>query len=146
MAENKKTNTKEAEVKKDAPAEVKVVAPKSRLKVTSGLMFVHATFNNTKISFADHKGNVFLASSSGAMGFKGAKKGTPFAAAKVAEVLADKAKLMGLSDVDVVVKGVGSGRESSIRAVSGKGITVNSIVDKTPIPHNGPRPRKPRRV
>ena len=148
MAENKKTNTKEVEVKKDATvsADLKVVAPKSRLKVTSGLMFVQATFNNTKISFADHKGNVFLASSSGAMGFKGAKKGTPFAAAKVAEVLADKAKLMGLSDVDVIVKGVGSGRESSIRAVSGKGITVNSITDKTPIPHNGPRPRKPRRV
>lgn len=137
---------KKEEENKIAPEDVKAVAPKSKIRVTSGLMFVQATFNNTKIAFADHKGNIFLSSSSGAMGFKGAKKGTPFAAAKVAEALADKAKLMGLANVDVVVKGVGSGRESSIRAVSGKGIIINSITDKTPIPHNGPRPKKPRRV
>ena len=80
------------------------------------------------------------------MGFKGTKKGTPYAASKIANVLGEKAKLLGLKEVEIVVKGVGAGRESAIRSFTGSGFEVLSIKDKTPIPHNGPKPPKPRRV
>ena len=119
-------------------------APKRKLE--HGVLFVEATYNNTKVSFADPAGNVLLWSSSGSLGFAGAKKGTPFAAAKVGELLADKATQMGVKEVSVVVKGVGAGRESSIRAFANKGIHIMAIKDTTPVPHNGPRPPKPRRV
>jgi small subunit ribosomal protein S11 len=112
----------------------------------SGTLFVEATYNNTKVSLADAVGNVVTWSSAGSLGFAGAKKGTPFAAAKVGEVLGERAAAMGVKEVGVVVKGVGSGRESSIRAFVTKGINISSIKDVTPVPHNGPRPRKPRRV
>lgn len=115
-------------------------------KLDSGVLHVQATYNNTQILLSDTGGNAVLWSSSGSLGFRGAKKGTPFAAAKVAELLGEKAVAMGVKEVDVVVKGVGSGRESSIRAFSGKGIQINSIKDTTPVPHNGPRRPKPRRV
>ena len=115
-------------------------------KYGRGVLFIEATYNNTKLSLSDPDGNVLAWSSSGSLGFKGAKKGTPFAAGKVGELLAEKAQLVGMKDVDIVVRGVGSGRESSLRAFAGKGIGVNSIKDRTPIPHNGPRPKKPRRV
>lgn len=115
-------------------------------KISSGILFVQSTYNNTLITLADKNGNAIIQSSSGAMGFKGAKKGTPFASSRVAGILADKGKLMGLKDVEVVVKGVGAGRESAIRTFVGKGIEVTSIKDMTPIPHNGPKPPKPRRV
>lgn len=117
-----------------------------RFKISSGILYIQATYNNTKILLTDKKGNAITASSSGALGFKGAKKGTPFAAAKVGELIGDRAKLMGVSEVDVVVSGVGAGRESSIRAFSSKGIGLSSITDRTPVPHNGPKPKKPRRV
>ena len=119
-------------------------APKRKLD--SGILYVEATYNNTKVSFADPQGNTLLWSSSGSLGFAGAKKGTPFAAAKVGELLGDKASQMGVREVSVVVKGVGAGRESSIRAFTTKGIHITSIKDATPVPHNGPRPPKPRRV
>lgn len=119
-------------------------APKRKLD--SGILFVEATYNNTKVSFADPQGNTLLWSSSGSLGFAGAKKGTPFAAAKVGELLGDKASQMGVREVAVVVKGVGAGRESSIRAFTSKGIHISTIKDATPVPHNGPRPPKPRRV
>ena len=115
-------------------------------KLDAGKLYVQATYNNTMLLLTDPKGNAIMSSSSGALGFKGAKKGTPFAAAKVGEVLAEKAQMIGVKAVDVVVKGVGSGRESSIRSFATKGIGINSIVDRTPIPYNGPRPKKPRRV
>lgn len=135
-------NTDEAAAAdKAAPA---VKAPKAR--ITTGILYVQSTYNNTKVSVADHKGNTLFWSSSGSIGFKGAKKGTPFAAAKVAELLADKAIDLGIKEVDVVIKGVGSGRESSVRAFSSKGIGITGIRDVTPVPHNGPRPKKPRRV
>jgi small subunit ribosomal protein S11 len=121
-------------------------ASSSKVKVSAGVLHVQSTYNNTKLLVTDTSGNALLWSSSGSLGFKGAKKGTPFAAAKVAEMLADKAQQMGIADVSVVVKGVGSGRESSIRAFSSKGITISSIKDITPVPHNGPKPKKPRRV
>ncbi|HVU79946.1 MAG TPA: 30S ribosomal protein S11 [Candidatus Paceibacterota bacterium] len=118
----------------------------SKRKLDTGILMVEATYNNTKVSLADPMGNVVLWSSSGSLGFAGAKKGTPFAAAKVGELLADKAGQMGVREVSVVVKGVGAGRESSIRAFTSKGIHLSSIKDMTPVPHNGPRPPKARRV
>ena len=122
----------------------KVVSSKKRLE--SGILFVESTYNNTKLSLADTKGNIYAWSSSGSLGFKGAKKGTPFAAAKIGEVIAEKAQTFGVKEVSVVVKGVGSGRESSIRSFITKGFTITSIKDVTPVPHNGPKPPKPRRV
>lgn len=115
-------------------------------KLDTGILFVEATYNNTKVSLADPMGNVVAWSSSGSLGFAGAKKGTPFAAAKVGELLAERAGTMGLREVAVVVSGVGAGRESSIRAFTSKGVHISSIKDTTPVPHNGPRPPKPRRV
>ena len=115
-------------------------------KLTTGILYIQSTYNNTKLLFTDKTGNALISSSSGALGFKGAKKGTPFAAAKVGELIGEKAVLMGVKEVDVIVKGVGSGRESSIRAFTSKGIGLSSIKDRTPVPHNGPRPRKARRV
>ncbi|MCW9054747.1 MAG: 30S ribosomal protein S11 [Candidatus Pacebacteria bacterium] len=115
-------------------------------KLDSGILHVQATFNNTKLLLTDKNGNAVMSSSSGGLGFKGAKKGTPFAAAKVGELLGEKAQMIGLKEVNVVVKGAGSGRESSLRAFSAKGIDITSIKDVTPLPHNGPRPKKPRRV
>jgi small subunit ribosomal protein S11 len=118
----------------------------SRRKMDTGILYVQSTFNNTKILLADEKGNAVCSSSSGALGFRGAKKGTPFAAAKAAETLAEKAEAMGLKSVKVVVKGVGSGRESSIRGFISKGVQITSIEDRTPVPFNGPKAPKPRRV
>jgi small subunit ribosomal protein S11 len=118
----------------------------SRRKMDTGRLHVEATYNNTKLSLADTTGNVVSWSSSGSLGFAGAKKGTPFAAAKVGELLGDRALAMGVKEVAVVVSGVGAGRESSIRAFSTKGIHISSIKDTTPVPHNGPRQPKPRRV
>lgn len=118
----------------------------SRRKMEKGLVYVEATYNNTKMCLADEQGNTVLWSSSGSLGFSGAKKGTPFAAAKVGELVGEKASALGVREVAVVVTGVGAGRESSIRAFSTKGIHISSIQDRTPVPHNGPRPPKPRRV
>lgn len=118
----------------------------SKRRMDVGTLYVEATYNNTKLSLADASGNVVSWSSAGSLGFAGAKKGTPFAAAKVGELLGDRGAAMGLKEVGVVVKGVGSGRESSIRAFATKGIGIASIRDVTPVPHNGPRPRKARRV
>ncbi len=121
-------------------------ASSKKKKIDLGILYVQSTYNNTKLLLTDLKGNALLTSSSGSLGFKGAKKGTPFAAAKVGELLGDQAKEMGLKEVSVIVKGVGAGRESSIRGFVSKGFTITSIKDITPVPHNGPKPRKPRRV
>ncbi len=122
------------------------VSTVSKKKVEVGTLYIQSTYNNTKIVLTDAKGAVLATSSSGSIGFKGAKKGTPFAAAKVGEILGAKAATMGMREVSVVVKGVGSGRESGIRGFISKGININSIQDVTPVPHNGPKPKKPRRV
>ncbi len=110
------------------------------------VLYVDSTYNNTRLTLTDEKGNVVGFSSSGALGFQGAKKGTPFAAAKVGETLALKAQAMGVKEVSVVVKGVGSGRESSVRGFVNKGFAISGIKDATPVPHNGPRPPRARRV
>ena len=118
--------------------------PKKKLE--SGVLHIQSTYNNLLLNLTDKKGNSIMWSTSGSMGFKGAKKGTPFAASKVAALLAEKAKMIGLKDVDVVVRGVGAGRESAVRTFATNGIEITSITDKTPIAHNGCRPPKPRRV
>ena len=141
----KKRIIKKGGDKEEGPVSQSVArVPKKR--VTAGVLYVQSTYNNTKLLLTDKEGNSLMFSSSGALGFAGAKKGTPFAAAKVGELIGEKANLMGIKEVDVVVKGVGSGRESAIRAFASKGIDISGISDKTPVPHNGPRPKKPRRV
>ncbi len=115
-------------------------------KVVNGRLNILATFNNTILTLCDTKGNTVMAASSGAIGFKGSRKSTPFAAAKVGEVIADKALQMGMKEAEVIIRGVGAGRESALRSFAGKGIGVSRIVDMTPVPHNGPRPPKPRRI
>jgi small subunit ribosomal protein S11 len=118
----------------------------AKKNIIAGTLHIHATYNNTKALLSDKSGNAIAWSSAGSLGFSGAKKGTPFAAAKVGELLGDKAAIIGLKEVDVVIRGVGAGRESALRGFAGKGIDVTRIADETPIPHNGPRPPKPRRV
>jgi small subunit ribosomal protein S11 len=115
-------------------------------KISSGILFIQSTYNNTLLNLTDEKGNAIMGASSGTVGFKGTKKSTPFAASKAADILADKAKMIGINNVGVVVKGVGAGRESAIRTFAAKGIEINFIRDVTPVPHNGPKPPKPRRV
>lgn len=117
-----------------------------RKKVQNGLLNILATFNNTILTLCDPKGNTLIAASSGAIGFKGSRKSTPFAAAKVGETIGEKASQMGMREAEVIIRGIGAGRESALRAFAGKGIAVTKISDKTPVPHNGPRAPKPRRV
>ena len=122
------------------------LARMAKRDIVAGTLHIHATYNNTKVLLSDKSGNTVAWSSSGALGFSGAKKGTPFAAAKVGELVGDKAALIGVKEVDVVIRGVGAGRESALRAFAGKGIEVTKIADDTPVPHNGPRPPKARRI
>jgi small subunit ribosomal protein S11 len=125
----------------------KVIKKKKIKKVVSaGQVHIRATFNNTMISIADAEGNVISWATAGASGFKGSRKSTPYAAQVAAEIAIEKAKAFGLEKVDVLVRGIGSGRDSAIRAFNASGIYVSSLKDVTPIPHNGCRPRKPRRV
>ncbi len=115
-------------------------------KVPTGTLNILATFNNTILTLCDQKGNALIAASSGAIGFKGSRKSTPFAAAKVGEIIGDKAVQMNMKEANVVVRGVGAGRESALRAFAGKGVNIGRITDLTPIPHNGPRAPKARRA
>ena len=119
---------------------------KEKRNVPHGVAHIQATFNNTIVSISDPEGNVLAWSSAGRIGFKGSRKGTPFAAQVAAQSAGNAAKDSGVRSVDVTVKGPGAGRESAIRALQAAGIDVKSIKDVTPIPHNGCRPRKRRRV
>jgi len=132
-----------------APAKAtkkKAFKKKEKRNVPIGLCHVQATFNNTIVTFTDPTGNCIAWSSAGSLGFRGSRKGTPFAAQQAALTAAGKAKESGLRTVEVRVSGPGSGRESAIRALSSAGIEVRNIKDTTPIPHNGCRPPKKRRV
>ncbi len=115
-------------------------------QVPLGKAFIRATYNNTIVTFTDLNGNVLAGSSAGTVGFRGPKKSTPYASSVIVKDAADKVKQYGLTDVSVFVRGVGSGREAAIRALNANGLTVISIKDVTPIPHNGCRPPKVRRV
>jgi len=119
---------------------------KVKKTVPTGRVYVIATYNNTLITVTDEKGDVLSASSAGANNFKGSKKSTPYAAQVAATTAVEKARMYGLTEVDVYVKGVGSGREQAIRSLQTAGLEVISISDITPIPHGGCRPKKPRRV
>jgi small subunit ribosomal protein S11 len=119
---------------------------KIKRSISRGLVHIKATFNNTLVTVTDMNGDTLIRESAGTIGFKGAKKSTPFAAQRAAETAAGKAKKLGLVEVEVKVKGPGSGRESAISALQGAGLKILSIEDVTPIPHNGCRPPKKRRV
>jgi small subunit ribosomal protein S11 len=119
---------------------------KEKKHVAHGIAHVHASFNNTIVTITDVEGNVVSWSSAGTLGFKGSRKGTPFAAQQAATTAATSAREHGLRSIDIRVKGPGSGRESAIRALQAAGIEIKSIRDVTPIPHNGCRPPKRRRV
>jgi small subunit ribosomal protein S11 len=152
--ENEKTETTPAPASAEAsatPAAAGAAAPAPRRKrtkrsVPEGIAHVHATFNNTIVTITDHQGLVVAWSSAGSVGFKGSRKGTPFAAQMAAEAAARKVAEYGMRSVVVYVKGPGGGRESAVRALQATGLNVQSIKDVTPIPHNGCRPPKKRRV
>jgi small subunit ribosomal protein S11 len=124
----------------------KTFKKKEKKNVPNGLVYVQASFNNTIVTVTDQTGNVLAWSSSGSLGFRGSRKGTPFAAQQAALTAANKAKDSGVRFVDVYVSGPGGGRESAVRALGAAGIEVRNIRDATPIPHNGCRPPKKRRV
>ena len=137
----------EASGAKGAPSEgAPVRRKKTKRLVAEGVLHIHSTFNNTIITVSDPQGNVLVWSSAGSCGFKGSRKGTPFAAQVAAEAAARKAAELGMRHVTVLVKGPGSGRESALRSLQAAGFTVSIIKDVTPIPHNGCRPPKRRRV
>lgn len=115
-------------------------------KFEHGRVYINASFNNTLISITDENGNMVAWSTAGSLGFSGPKKATPFAASKIVTTLAEKIKKSGPFNVDVFVNGVGSGRDSALRSLANQGFTIASIKDVTPVPHNGPRPPKVRRV
>lgn len=127
--------------KKELPVKI---SPK--IKITEGKIYISATYNNTNITLTDMSGNVLNWTTAGRVGFKGARKSTPYAASKVAEALADLAKKIGIEKIQVLIKGVGSGRESALRSLATHGLNITSIKDVTPVPHGGVRPVKPRRV
>jgi small subunit ribosomal protein S11 len=124
----------------------KTFRKKEKKNIPIGIAFIAASFNNTLVSITDTQGNLIAQSSSGARGFRGSRKGTPFAAQQAAQEVARKASEVGMRECEVRVKGPGGGRESAIRAINNAGIRVTSIRDTTPIPHNGCRPPKRRRV
>ncbi len=139
MAEDKKTTTPAEEPKK-------VVRRSKKKTVLSGRIYIEAGFNNTIVTFADDDGNTLAWHSAGAAGFKGSKKSTPYAAQMAAEGAAEKAQVYGFERGDVYVKGVGHGREQALRGLIAQGITIENIYDTTPIPHNGCRKPRTRRM
>ena len=142
----KETTEKTKEVEAKASKKQKSRAGKKFKNITSGIAHIQASFNNTIVTITDRQGNTISWSSTGVVGFGGSKKATPFAAQKAAENAARKAMEQGMKNIDVYVKGPGSGRESAIRALQAAGLTIHVIRDVTPVPHNGCRPPKRRRV
>lgn len=118
---------------------------RARRSLTEGKAFIHASYNNTIVTITDPEGNTVTWSSSGSIGYKGSKKGTPYAAQLAAADATRKAQNLGLSTLDIVLRGTGSGREQAIRSIQATGVNVRSIIDDTPTPHNGCRPRKRKR-
>ncbi len=125
---------------------VKKGAKLSGVRLTEGKVYISSSYNNTTMTLTDNRGNVLSWISAGSIGFKGSKKSTPFAASKVAEILVDTARKLGVNKIVVLIKGVGGGRDSALRSLAARGMEISSIKDVTPIPHNGCRPRKVRRV
>lgn len=140
VSKKKRENTKKTFTKKGKKKKGPVKS------VSQGSAYIKATYNNTLITLTDQNGNVLAWSSAGMCGFRGPKKSTPYAASVIVKDVVEKVKKHGLQDVNVFVRGVGSGREAAIRALNANGINISSIKDTTPIPHNGCRAKKPRRV
>jgi len=137
------------EVEERETTQRKTAKPKEQTRakrIESGRVYIQSSYNNTVITVTDDYGNILTWASSGSVGFKGPKKATPFAASKIVGVLMERLRKIGLRQVSIFVKGVGSGREAAIRAFIGQGLEVNVIKDITPVPHNGCRPPKVRRV
>lgn len=128
------------------PTPTKTVKRKVKKAIGLAVVHINASFNNTHITVTDKSGNVVAWRTSGSEGFSGSKKSTPFAAAQVMKVIIDKMKLFMVTQAEVIISGIGSGRESALRVLGGSGIDILSITDQTPVPHNGCRPRKTRRV
>ena len=128
------------------PTAIKVLSPSAKVKFKEGRIYVYSSYNNTIITLTDAKGNAIFSMSAGKVGFKGTKKSTPFAASRVADAVAQASKDLGVEKVAVFIKGIGSGRSSALRSLGAKGLDIVSIKDITPIPHNGPRAPKVRRV
>ena len=143
-----KQSTEEVLKEKDAleAAEVKAASKGGVKKVDTGRIYINASYNNTLITVTDDKGNIIDWASAGSLGFSGPKKATPFAASKVVATLAEKLKKSGPLNVHILINGVGGGRDSAIRSLGNQGFNILSLRDVTPIPHNGPRPPKVRRV
>ncbi len=137
----KETEQREAAQRKAVSRQTKI-----KKKVEKGKAYIRSTYNNTVITLTDLNGNVLAWATAGHLGFKGPKKATPYAASRVAAAVVEKVKKVGLKEVEVFVKGIGGGRESAIRALAANGLEISFIKDITPIPHNGCRPPKPRRV
>jgi small subunit ribosomal protein S11 len=131
---------------KQAAQQQQTQKKRARRNVTKAIAHIKATFNNTQVTITDPAGDVICWASAGTVGFKGSRKSTPFAAQRAAETCADRARKMGVREMEVRVKGPGSGRESAITGLQGGGMAIKSIEDVTPLPHNGCRPRKRRRV
>ena len=150
MGKKKIKKQTEAELLKESEKlgidQASVFSGKTGRQIAKGKIYIQASYNNTTIAVTDENGGVLAWSSAGALGFNGPKKATPYAAAKVAEAVLEKIKKTGFLEVEIFVKGIGSGRESAIRALASHGLNVVSVKDITPIPHNGPRPKKVRRV
>ncbi len=145
VAEQSGDETQKTQAAGDAPA-VKVASVKKSKHVESGRVYVNASYNNTVITVTDNHGNVIAWATAGATGFSGPKKATPFAASKIIGILSEKMRALGMQSVDVILKGIGGGRDSALRSLVNQGFAIASIKDVTPIPHNGPRPKKTRRV
>lgn len=148
MAKKKTTTEQEVEKveKKSVAVQEKAIPASATRKIVHGQAHIKASYNNTILSITDTNGNLIAASSAGALGFKGAKKATPYAATKIAEAIIEKMKKTGISDITVFVRGIGGGRESAIRALANKGLNITLIKDVTPLPHNGCKPKKVRRI
>ena len=127
-------------------ASEKSASKASSRKIPEGRVYVYSSYNNTLMSLCDEQGNVLAQVSAGSMGFKGTKKSTPFAASKVADAISQIARNKGMEKAAILIKGVGSGRDSALRALGSRGFEISSVEDITPVPHNGPRPREVRRV
>lgn len=146
--DDEKAEEKKVEGKEEAKPAEKAAArrKRGRKNISEGIVHIHSTFNNTIVTVTDYQGNVISWSSAGTMGFKGSRKGTPFAAQQAADSAARKAMDHGVRTVQVFVRGPGAGRESALRSLQAAGFNINLIKDVTPIPHNGCRPPKRRRV
>lgn len=144
--EDKAQEKKAEAAKEEKPGEKAGRKKRGRKNISEGIVHIHSTFNNTIVTITDHQGNVISWSSAGSMGFKGSRKGTPFAAQQAADSAAKKAMDHGMRSVQVYVRGPGSGRESALRSLQAAGFNISLIKDVTPIPHNGCRPPKRRRV